>query len=91
MNLKFNTKIANNYSNNSQIARVLTENWVKQNIYCPCCGNSNLSDFKNNKPVADFYCAKCSEDFELKSKKGKVGKGFFSFFNFPRLKKRKDK
>jgi type II restriction enzyme len=29
--------------------------------------------YENNKPVADFYCEKCLEDFELKSKKGKNG------------------
>ena len=37
------------------------------------CGD-NVRDYDNNKPVADFYCKKCSEDFELKSKKGSFGK-----------------
>lgn len=74
MNLQFDISIANNYKSNSQIARVLTENWVKQNGYCPSCGNTRLSDFENNKPVADFFCKNCSEEFELKSKEGiKVG------------------
>lgn len=71
MNLSFNTKLAEGYSSNSQIARVLTENWVKENSYCPCCGNLPLNEFENNRPVADFYCEKCSEEFELKSKNGK--------------------
>ncbi len=53
--------------------RVITENWVLNQIYCPSCG-SNIYDYGNNKPVADFYCKKCVEDFELKSKKGKIGK-----------------
>lgn len=74
MNLQFDSQLAQNYSSNSQIARVLTENWVKQNSYCPNCGNSKLSEFENNKPVADFYCSCCSEEFELKSKDGnKIG------------------
>ena len=30
MNLSFNTKLAEGYSSNSQIVRVLTENWVKE-------------------------------------------------------------
>ncbi len=30
--------------------------------------------YGNNKPVADFYCENCSEEFELKSKNGNVGK-----------------
>jgi len=71
MDLLFNTKLAEGYSSNSQIARVLTENWVKDNSYCPCCGEIPLSEYENNRPVADFYCKKCKEEFELKSKNGK--------------------
>jgi type II restriction enzyme len=52
----------------------LTEHWVGGEIFCPNCGNSRISNYKNNKPVADFYCKKCTEDFELKSKKGEIGK-----------------
>lgn len=72
MNLNLNLKLAEGYTNNSQIARVLTENWVKLNSYCPCCGEKPLTDYENNRPVADFHCAKCSEEFELKSKAGKL-------------------
>lgn len=72
MNLNLNTKLAEGYSSNSQIARILTENWVKENSYCPCCGELPLNEFDNNKPVADFYCEKCSEQFELKSKNGRL-------------------
>ncbi len=67
MNLQFDIGIANNYTNNSQIIRVLTENWVKRNAYCPDCGNK-LTEFENNRPVADFLCDNCREEFELKSK-----------------------
>jgi len=72
MNLHFNTKLAEGYSSNSQIARILTEQWVKENSYCPCCGELQLNEFENNSPVADFYCIKCLEEFELKSKNGKL-------------------
>jgi len=73
MNLNLNINLANSYKNNSQKARILSENWVLNEIYCPSCGE-NLHNYENNKPVADFYCNKCTEDFELKSKKGKIGK-----------------
>ncbi|MBZ0193387.1 MAG: DpnI domain-containing protein [Candidatus Kuenenia stuttgartiensis] len=76
MNLSFNTKLAEGYSSNSQIAKVLTENWVKENSYCPCCGNFPLSEFKNNSPVAVFYCLKCSEEFELKGNRLEVSPEF---------------
>lgn len=72
MNLQLDIKLANKYNSNSQIARVLTENWVFNNSYCPSCGELPLNEFENNRPVADFYCKKCNEEFELKSKKGKL-------------------
>jgi type II restriction enzyme len=74
MNLNFNVKLADSYLSFSQIARVLTENWVKENSYCPNCGKESISEYPNNQPVADFFCLFCREDFELKSKKGKLGK-----------------
>jgi type II restriction enzyme len=73
MNLYFNRSLIANYKSSAQIARVLTENWVKTNCYCPKCGNPTLENYSNNKPVADFYCDKCKEDYELKSKSGKLG------------------
>lgn len=62
--------VADSYKSNSQKIRVLTENWVDKYIYCPSCGK-NISGYENNRPVADFYCSKCNEDYELKSKNGK--------------------
>lgn len=73
MHLDFNTALANQYKSQSQAIRVMTEDWVKNEIFCPNCGNF-VNDFKNNSPVADFYCAHCKEEYELKSKKGKMGK-----------------
>lgn len=72
MNLSFDIRLAETYSSKSQIARILTENWVLKNSYCPSCGDLPLNEFENNRPVADFYCKKCSEEFELKSKGGKL-------------------
>lgn len=73
MNLSLDIKLADGYKNQSQKIRVLTEQWVDSQIFCPNCGGG-VENYANNKPVADFYCKKCSEDFELKSKKGKIGK-----------------
>lgn len=74
MNLALDTSLGQGYTSNSQIARLLTENWVLNNSYCPSCGNLPLNEFENNRPVADFYCKNCSEEFELKSKSGKLSK-----------------
>ena len=70
MNLKLNNAIAKQYKSNSQKIRVISEYWVKQNGYCPNCG-CELSKFENNRPVADFLCQNCREEFELKSKNSK--------------------
>lgn len=72
MNLSLNPNIADGYASKPQIARLLTENWVLNNSYCPSCGHFPLNEFEYNRPVADFYCKKCSEEFELKSKGGKL-------------------
>ena len=53
MNLTLNKKLGENYSNKSQKIRVITENWVLNQIYCPSCGGI-ITDYENNKPVADF-------------------------------------
>ncbi|MEO7049244.1 MAG: DpnI domain-containing protein [Ferruginibacter sp.] len=73
MNCNFDISIKGNYQSQSQIARVLTEHWVKENSYCPNCGNDILTQFDNNKPVADFFCKSCMQEYELKSKTGTLG------------------
>lgn len=73
MNLTFDSSIIGNYHSETQKVRVLTENWVNQNMYCPRCGNSYINHCKNNRPVADFYCPLCNNEYELKSKNGNLG------------------
>lgn len=74
MNLQFDLTSAAGYKSPSQIARVLTEQWVKENAYCPSCGNDNIIKTENNSPVKDYYCDSCKEEYELKSKKDKFSK-----------------
>ncbi len=72
MNLSLNKNLGDNYTSQSQKARVITESWVLKEVFCPSCAKP-IFEYVNNKPVADFYCKNCIEDFELKSKKGKMG------------------
>lgn len=72
MNLYFDTNLAQCYHSSAQKARVLTEAWLKNNMYCPSCGNESFSKFENNSPVADVYCSNCLEEYELKSKIGQT-------------------
>jgi type II restriction enzyme len=61
------------YTSGSQRAREWTERWVKDQVYCPNCGNRAISQFPANSPVADFYCPACAEQYELKSQKSRFG------------------
>ena len=72
MNLMMDVSVGEKYHSNSQKIRVITENWFNSNMYCPCCGSPKINHFENNKPVADFYCPLCAEEYELKSKSGKI-------------------
>lgn len=73
MTFDFDLSLAKNYQSNSQVSRVLTEDWVRRNMYCPICGKSYIEKYENNHPTGDFYCNDCSSDFELKSKESKTG------------------
>jgi type II restriction enzyme len=57
----------------SQSARFWTERWVSLQAFCPNCGFVRITRYENNRPVADFYCSSCREEFELKSQKTKFG------------------
>jgi type II restriction enzyme len=57
----------------TQRARIWTEHWVRARLFCPNCGASSVSQFTGNRPVADFFCPSCREEYELKSQKSRFG------------------
>ena len=61
------------YTSGSQRARIVTERWVSQWMFCPNCGNPQLCQLPNNAPVADFFCPSCSDQYEVKSQKKAFG------------------
>lgn len=74
MNLYFDKTLGEKYKSKAQKIRVMSEHWVGENMFCPCCGNLHIFQLKNNEPVADMECDRCGVIFELKSGKGKIGK-----------------
>jgi type II restriction enzyme len=74
MKLVFDEQLAINYKSASQKARILTEHWVEESVFCPNCGCLKIDKYQNNQPVADFFCSNCKEDYELKSKRDSIGK-----------------
>lgn len=73
MVLSFDKSVAAEYKSPAQQARVMTESWVGSQVYCPSCGQGSLNKYPNNTPVGDFFCSKCSEQFELKAKHDTFG------------------
>lgn len=74
MDLRFNTSLVKGYKSASQIARILTEDWLARNMYCPICGEVSISKAEPNAPVKDYVCESCKAQYELKSKKGSSDK-----------------
>ncbi len=62
-----------NYHSPAQLIRVVTENWFRDNMFCPFCYSDRIEVFQNNYPVADFYCDSCGEKYQAKSKKNSFG------------------
>lgn len=71
MNLSFDLINIKDYKSKSQRARVLTENWMELNMFCPVCGKLILKHYQANRPVADFFCEECKSEYELKSQEKK--------------------
>lgn len=61
------------FKSGTQKAKDITEAWVAASVFCPNCGNSKLNQFPANLPVADFFCANCQDQYELKSQKKAFG------------------
>ena len=55
------------YKSWSQRARVATENWGADNLYCPNCTSDRLERTPPNAPSIDFFCPQCNSPFQLKS------------------------
>jgi type II restriction enzyme len=62
------------YTSPSQIARVISENWFMDNAYCPSCSRDSIREYPANHPVIDFYCSHCKQDYQLKGKRGLIGR-----------------
>lgn len=70
MILELNPELAVWYKSNSQKIRKISEPWTEENIFCPNCWN-HLINLENNKPVSDFLCENCTENYEQKASKHK--------------------
>ena len=67
MQLALPTTEAANYKSYSQRARVATEAWGSENLYCPNCVEDYLDSTPPNTPSIDYVCGGCKSTFQLKS------------------------
>lgn len=56
------------YTSPSQRARVRTESWAVDNLFCPNCPSPRLAPSAANTPAVDFTCPRCDSLFQLKSR-----------------------
>jgi len=69
MNLGMNIRVGEAFKSPTQLARVVSEDWARRNLYCPVCKNDCLTQTRNNTKALDFMCPSCVARFELKSGK----------------------
>jgi len=70
MNLQLDLSLAKQYENSSLKMRKVTEMWITQNLLCPYCGKTYLSQASTRNKSLEFCCPICSERYELKYKNG---------------------
>ncbi len=55
------------YQSKSQQARVITEAWVRNNLYCLDCNEDRIAGTRPGRSVVDFRCQNCARHYQLKS------------------------
>jgi len=61
------------YKSNSQRARVATEAWGVENLYCLNCNSDELSCSPPNTAAVDYICPDCDASFQLKAQSHSFG------------------
>ena len=74
VDLAMRCELAADLSSPAQRARVITEAWVGENMYCPACECDELVPTPRGTKLIDFHCAECDEGFQVKSKKHGFGR-----------------
>jgi type II restriction enzyme len=62
------------YKSLSQKARVLTEEWGTDNLYCPVCPSNRVIREPHNREAVDFVCPDCRAPFQLKACRNPIGR-----------------
>jgi type II restriction enzyme len=74
MDLSLNAALAEDYKSPAQQARVVTEAWVAEHLYCLGCAEDELDPTRRGKQVVDFLCGNCERRYQLKSQRRPFGR-----------------
>lgn len=74
MILALPTQVAAKYKSASQKARIITETWALENLYCPACTSDRITDTAANTEAIDFVCSRCDATFQLKASSRPIGR-----------------
>ena len=74
VDLAMRSEIGERYTSAAQKARVITEAWVEENMYCPACSSDSLEHTRRGLELVDFRCGECDEGFQAKSQKHPFGR-----------------
>jgi type II restriction enzyme len=74
MILNLPIEAAQGYKSQSQRARVITETWTLANMYCPACTSNGLDKTRTGTEAVDFFCSRCSSEFQLKAVSKPIGR-----------------
>jgi type II restriction enzyme len=73
MRLELDLHLADGYKSPSQRARVMTEGWFAENMYCAACPSAGLVHTRASTQVVDFVCDSCGAEYQVKAKAGPLG------------------
>lgn len=69
MNLTCSLECSLNYCSKAQIARVVSETWAAEQMFCAACPSDSLARRPANSRAVDFTCPACASLYQLKSRK----------------------
>src|SRR5579885_1602915 len=73
VNLSMTSEPAAAYKSGAQRARVVTEFWGAENLYCPNCTSPKISRLSHNTRAVDFKCPTCEFEYQLKGQQSPLG------------------
>lgn len=70
MDLRLDADLARAYKSPAQIARVVTEDWARREMFCMACNADHVAPERAGAKVIDYHCSKCAVRYQLKAKAG---------------------